>query len=299
MTAAPAERRMLALGLRLVSVFAFCGLNVLVKRLGEHDVSLPEILFWRQAFALPVVVAWVWMGPGLASIRTVRLPVHARRTLFGLLTMVCNFGSLQLLPLAEQTSIGFSFPLFATLLAALVLGEPVGWQRWSAVLIGFVGVLVVVQPGGNALSLDGSALALTAALLVAFVSLQIRDLAQTELPTTIVFWFSLLSVPVLALLLPWWMTAHDATTWALLFGLGTLGGLGQIAMTASLRLAPVSTVVGMDYSGIIWATLFGWLFWDHLPPSSTWIGAPVIIACAMFIAWREHRLALARSGVTV
>jgi drug/metabolite transporter (DMT)-like permease len=290
---------MLALGLRLIAVFALGSMSVLVKKAGDHGVLLPEILFWRQAFAVPVALLWVWLGPGLASLRSQRMPTHARRTLLGLLGMLCNFGSLMLLPLAEQTSISFTVPLFATLLGAIVLGERVGWQRWSAVIVGFVGVLVVVRPGGNALPLNGSLIALAGAMMVAVISLQIRDLARTELPTTIVFWFSALAVPPLALLLPWFMTPHDAVGWALLLGVGALGGLGQIALTASLRFGPVSTVVSMDYSGILWATLYGWLFWDHLPPSSTWVGAPVIIASALFIAWREHRLALARSGVTV
>jgi drug/metabolite transporter (DMT)-like permease len=234
------------------------------------------------------------MGPGLTSVRTKRLPIHARRAALGLTGMMCNFASLQLLPLAEQTSISFTMPLFATIMGALILREQVGWQRWSAVVMGFIGVLVVVRPGGNALPLDGSMLTLAWSMLVALISIQIRDLGRTELSTTIVFWFSALSVPPLALLMPWFMTPHDLATWGLLLGIGVSGGVGQIALTASLRFAPVSTVVSLDYLGMIGASLYGWLFWNHLPPAATWIGAPVIIASALFIAWREHRLALAR-----
>lgn len=289
---------MLALGIRFLAIFGLSVMTVLVKLAGERGIALPEILFWRQAFAVPVVLLWVWLGPGLASLRTQRLHAHARRTILGLLGMVCNFAGVLMLPLAEATTISFTFPLFATILGALLLREQVGWQRWTAVVIGFVGVLLVVRPGDNALPLFGSLVALGAAVMIALISIQIRDLTRTEASTTIVFWFSTLSLPPLLLILPFFMTDHDAAGWALLIALGAMGAVGQIALTTSLRFAPVSVVVSMDYVALIWATGFGWLIWDHLPPPATWIGAPVIISSALFIAWREHRLALERSGVT-
>ena len=291
----PAERRLLALGLRAAAIFVFSLMMVCVKLSGESGVKLPEIMFWRHFFSLPVVLLWVIIAGGTASLTTKRIGIHARRTALGLLAMILNLGSILLLPLAEATTIGFAVPLFATLLAALVLKETVGWQRWGAVLIGFVGILLVVRPGANALPLDGSLMAVAAALVMAVISLQIRDLVQTESPPTIAFWFSALSVPPLALFLPWTYSPHDLYEWTLLLVMGLLGGVGQILITASFRYAPVSVVVGMDYLGLIWATFFGWLFWDHLPPASTWTGAPVIIAAALFIAWREHRLSIERT----
>lgn len=290
----PSERRLLALGLRAAAIFIFSLMMVCVKLSGEAGVALPEIMFWRHFFSLPVVIFWVLIAGGIASLKTSRIKIHARRTVLGLLGMVLNLGSILLLPLAEATTIGFAVPLFATLLAALVLKEAVGWQRWSAVIVGFVGILLVVRPGTNALPLDGSLIAIAAALVLSVISLQIRDLAQTEAAPTIAFWFSALSVPPLALLLPWSYSPHDLHGWALLALMGLFGGIAQILMTASFRYAPVSVVVGMDYLGLIWATFFGWLIWDHLPPASTWTGAPVIIAAALFIAWREHRLSIER-----
>jgi drug/metabolite transporter (DMT)-like permease len=292
----PSERRLLALGLRAVAIFAFSLMMVCVKLSGEAGAGLPEIMFWRHFFSLPVVVLWVMIAGGITTLRTTRITIHARRTALGLLGMVLNLGSVLLLPLAEATTIGFAVPLFATILAALILKENVGWQRWSAVIAGFIGIILVVRPGANALPLNGSALAVAAALVVAAISLQIRDLAQTESAPTIAFWFSALSVPPLALLLPWTYSPHDLHAWMVLLMMGLFGGVGQILLTASFRYAPVSVVVGMDYLGLIWATFFGWLFWDHLPPASTWTGAPVIIGAALFIAWREHRLSIERKG---
>lgn len=290
-----AENRMRALGLRLFAVTVFSLMGVAIKLASERGVQLAEIMFWRQTAALPVVILSVVAGPGLASVRTARLPIHARRTLLGLTTMSCTFGALVLLPLAEATTFSFTVPIFATMLAALVLRESVGIHRWAAVFAGFAGVLIVLQPGQSAIPLAGAAVGIAAAIMVGITSLQIRDLGRTEASTTIVFWFTVLSVPVLALLLPFVIRPHDATQWLLLAAIGTLGGIGQLGMTASLRRAPVSTAVVVDYSALVWATLSGWLIWDYLPTPATWIGAPVIIASGLYIAWREHRLSIARA----
>jgi drug/metabolite transporter (DMT)-like permease len=294
-TAPPAERRLLGMALRLMAIALLSVMMLLIKLAGEGGVNLPEIMFWRQAFALPAILIWVMMGAGLASLKTERIGKHATRTAMGLTGMVFNFGAVLLLPLAEATTISFTIPLFATLFSALILKEVVGKHRWSAVALGFAGVLVVTQPGGGHIPPLGAAMGLTAAIMVALISIQVRDLTRTEASVTIVFWFTVLGLPLLALLMPWYMTAHDLYEWGLLFGIGTFGAVGQICLTGSLRFAPVSTVVGMDYSSLIWATLFGWLIWDHLPPSTTWIGAPVIVASGLYIAWREHKLSIARA----
>jgi len=103
-----------------------------------------------------------------------------------------------------------------------------------------------------------------------------------------VFWFSLLSVPPLAIAYAFDLRVHDALTWAMLFGVGLIGGAGQLALTAALRFAPVSAVVPMDYSGLIWATLYGWLIFAVWPTPTTWLGAPLIIASGLVIVWRER-----------
>jgi drug/metabolite transporter (DMT)-like permease len=180
-------------------------------------------------------------------------------------------------------------PIFATILGAILLREGVGVHRWAAVLTGFVGVLIVARPGGGHFPLQGTAVGLMAAFLVALIAIQLRALGRTEPSGTTVFWFSLLSVPIAGVPYAFFAQPHDATTWALLIALGVVGGIGQLALTASLRFAPVSVVVPMDYSSLIWATLYGWLIFSVLPTSATWLGAPVIIASGLYIVWREHR----------
>jgi drug/metabolite transporter (DMT)-like permease len=241
------------------------------------------------------MIVWVAASAGLASLKTDRIGKHATRSAMGLVGMVFNFGAVLLLPLAEATAIGFTIPLFAVMLSAIILGERVGVHRRSAVALGFVGVLIVVQPGGSHIPLTGALVGLTAAVMVALISIQVRDLTRTEASTTIVFWFAVLCSLPLAVLLPWFATSHNAYEWGLLAAIGTIGAIGQIGLTTALRYAPVSTVIGMDYSSLIWATLFGWLIWDRLPPSSTWFGAPIIVASGLYIAWREHKLSIKRT----
>lgn len=285
---------MLALGLRLFGVSCLALMTVLVKLASDAGVHLAEIMFWRQSLALPVVLMWVVAGPGLASLATKRFGAHVTRSTLGLISMAFYMGSITLLPLAEATTLGFTTPIFATILAAIILREKVRKHRITAVIAGFIGVLVIVQPGGTHIPATGAAVGLIAAVMVAITSLQIRDMGRTEAAPTTVFWFSALSIIPMGLLLPFFITPHDGYEWALLAGIGTLGGIGQIGLTAALRLAPVSTVIGMDYISLLWSSLFGWLIWNYIPGPATWIGAAIIIMSGLYIAWREHHLSIAR-----
>lgn len=282
------DRILPAIVLRLLSVFFLATMGALIKVAEAHGANVAEALFFRQTGAAITVALVVAAGPGIASVRTSRLGAHVRRAAVGLTSMACMFSALMILPLAEATTLQFTVPVFATILGALLLGEPTGWHRWGAVIAGFAGVLIVAQPGSGHFPFWGTALGLIAAALAAAVSILLRQIGRTESATTTVFWFSTLSVPVLAI--PYALTAraHDVTTWAVLVAIGVIGGAGQIAMTAALRLGPVSVVVPMDYSSLIWATLYGWLLFGALPASATWIGAPVIIASGLYIVWREH-----------
>jgi drug/metabolite transporter (DMT)-like permease len=227
-------------------------------------------------------------------LKTERHRLHARRAVYGMIGMVCNFGAVILLPLAEATTMGFTAAIWAVILSALLLHERVGPWRSAAVLMGFVGVLVIAQPGSGHIPLFGATVALMGAFMVALISIQVADLGRTEQSLTIVFWFAALSSPVLALSLPFVMHPHSTTGWLLLAGVGLSGAAGQVLLTAALRFGAVASVIVMDYSSLFWATLYGWLVWGQLPPGSTWLGVPLIIGAGLVIAWREHKLHRAR-----
>ncbi len=282
------HRPLFAIGLRLAAVICMSIMFVTVRLADMHGVRLVESLFYRQVIALPVVVAYVVMSGNLQAIRTPRLGVHISRTAMGLIGMALNFGSYILLPPAEATTIGFTMPIFGTILSALILREATGIHRWSAVILGFFGVLIMVRPDAGHFPAGGVAVAIVAALNTAIVSMVLRELGRTENAATIVFWFTLLSIPPLAVGVLFWGQPHDAVTWGLLAIIGVSGALAQIFLTAALRWAPLSVVLPMDYSTIIWTTLLGWLLWGDWPMSTTWIGAALIIASGLYIAWREH-----------
>lgn len=155
---------------------------MLVKLAARSGVALGEIMFWRQAITLPLLLGWLAARGSLPSLATRRLGSHARRALTGMFGMLCNFGAAILLPLAVSTILGFTTPLFAVLLAGLVLREEVGRSRWLAVLLGFAGVLVIARPGAMPVSPLGALAGIGSGLMVALVSLQIRELGRTESP---------------------------------------------------------------------------------------------------------------------
>lgn len=278
-----------AIFLRLTSVALFATMNVLIKLAEAHGASLGEILFWRQFGAALLIVVIVASGPGFASLGTQRFGAHVLRCVIGLTAMSLTFWTLLLLPLAEATTIGFSMPIFATILGAIILQEATGWRRWAAVLAGFAGVLIVTQPGDGHIPLLGIATGLGAAFCTACISILLRTLGKSEKGITTVFWFSTLSMLPLGIVYATAVKPHPPLVWGLLLGIGLLGGAAQIAMTRSLQLGAVSLVVPMDYTALLWATVFGWLVFGMLPVTSTWLGAPIIVASGLYIVWREHR----------
>ena len=262
----------------------------LIKLAAERDIHLLEIMFWRQFITIPIALGWVLATTGLGALATKRPGTHLLRGLYGMIGMILNFGAVILLPLAEAQTINFTVPIWAVLLSIVLLKEKVGVWRWSAVVLGFLGILVIAQPGSGNFPLVGALVALGGAFMVALISIQIADLNRTDKPFTIVFYFALFSTPLTALSLPFVMTEHDSTGWLLLLGIGLTGALGQLLLTAALRFGKVASVIVMDYSGLFWATLYGWLLFGVLPPGTTWLGVPLIVAAGLIIAWREHRL---------
>lgn len=286
----PHSRPLLALLIRLGAIAALSTMAAFIKLASQHGIHLLEIMFWRQAMTIPIVLAWAAAAGGIGQLATRRPGTHFLRGLYGTIGMLCNFGAVILLPLAEATTMNFTAPIWAVILSILLLKEQVGIWRWSAVLFGFLGVILIAQPGSGHIPLFGAAVALGGAFMIALISIQIADLNRTDKPIAIVFYFALFSAPVTALALPFVATAHDTTGWLLLLAIGFFGVIGQLLLTAALRFGAIASVIVMDYSALFWATIYGWAFFEMLPPASTWFGAPLIITAGLVIAWREHRL---------
>jgi drug/metabolite transporter (DMT)-like permease len=287
-------RPLLAIGLRLGSALALATMSMLLKLADQRGSHLLELIFWRQAITLVLITLGLLMLRRLTDIRTQRPGAHLRRALFGITGMVFVYGAVILLPLAEATTISFTAPMFAVLLSVLLFGEKVGRYRWTAVALGFAGVLIVAQPGmgaGSVSAIDpaGAAVGLVAAFLVALISFQIQDLNKTESPWSIVFRFCAFTAPLAALAMPFVAVAHDPVTWSIIGLMALCGAIAQILLTASLRFGSAATIIIFDYTALLWATFYGWSVFDRIPSPTLWIGAPLIIAAGITIVLRERR----------
>ena len=287
-----AERIGRGITLRITCALLFSMMSALLKLATTRGVGAFELVFYRAAFALPVVLAWVVLGPGLPALRTQRPWAHIGRCILGVSTIFFTFQALAILPLADAATIGFTAPVFATILSWLVLGERVGRYRWAAVLFGFVGVAVVTRPGagGHALPAAGVAFALVSALGTAGVTVTLRQLRATEQVAAIVFWFFVASALAGAVTMLFVARPHDPLTFLILAGAGLCGGLAQLAMTASLQQAPVAVLAPFDYLQLVGAIVLGWLLLSSVPTLATLGGAALIAGSGLYTAWREHHL---------
>jgi drug/metabolite transporter (DMT)-like permease len=283
---------------RIGSGFSFATMGALLKLASEQGLNAPELVFYRSLFSLPVVLFWVLKRESFAALRPNRPLAHVWRSALGLLSMGLTFQALILLPLADATAINFTAPIFATVLSFVILREFVGVHRWAAVLVGFVGVLIVARPGGSSLPLLGVGIALAGALGQAGVTTTLRHLQRSENVAAIVFWFAISGVLVGALLMPLFGQLHGLNAFALVLAGGLAGGVGQLLMTSSLR-APVSVVSPFDYLQIVAATTYGWLLFSDIPSAHTLIGAPLIAGSGLYTAWREHRRRLQQAAAAV
>jgi len=289
-------RPLLALFVRLLAAFALATMGMLVKLAGERGAHLIELIFWRQLLTVVLLGTGLTLTGRLAMLRTQRLPAHARRAASGLFGMIFTYGAVLLLPLTEATTLGFTAPVFAVLIAIVLFRERIGRYRWGAVGMGFAGVIVVMQPFAGlheGVTLAGVAVGLVAPFMVALISFQLQDLNTTENPWSIVFWFAALTTPVAALALPFVIAGHDLQTWALILGMGLVGAAAQMLLTTSLRFGSAAVILLMDYTALLWASFYGLYVFDRAAPASLWLGAPLIIGAGLLIAWREHRLAKA------
>ncbi|WP_449227538.1 DMT family transporter [Azospirillum argentinense] len=280
----------LGIVMMLGSVLLFSVMNVLVKLLSE-TYPVIEVTFFRNAMALiPVAVVISLQGGWVNNLRTERPMGHVWRSVVGLTAMSLTFWSFNLLPLGDAVALNFSAPLFLTALSVPLLGERVGIYRWSAVLVGFVGVLIMVQPSGEMLTHLGALVALGAAFCQSFAMVAIRQLSKTERANTIVFYFTAITTLILALVMPFvWVTPRSLTDFALLSATGVLGGGAQLFLTRAYSLAPAAVVAPFNYAALLWAVLFGWLLWNEMPTLHMMAGAAVVAVSGLYILHRETR----------
>ncbi len=304
-----------ALGLKLVSTMAFTFMSAAVKLIGEAHPGDPlyypvgQTVFCRSLFALIPVFLWLgWRGELASAFKGSNIRVHARRGFFGSLGMFSGFTGLILLPLADATAISYAAPLFTVVLAALILKEKVRIYRWSAVGVGFIGVIIMLIPQFDARSIAGewrtigAGFALLGAICAGFATIETRKLTELETTGAIVSYFMLLTTLIgLVTILAGWLAPQFAWKWpnawdaGLFVILGVMGGIGQITLTQSFRYADASLIAPFDYLSMIWAIAVGWVLFSQLPKPIVVLGASIVVIAGIFVIWRERQLGLDRS----
>lgn len=281
-----------AIGLMLVAVALFSVMDVLVKWEGAL-YPLVMIMFFRSVFAF-VPLSFFIFRRGLRTALTVQSPLsHVLRSVVGLAAMGAIFLAYTMMSLADVIAITFSAPLFVTALSVPMLGEKVGARRWCAILVGFAGVLVMIQPGPGMVE-SGAAIALFGTLCYAIASIYVRKLSKVDPSTAIVFYYTLTSTLVTGAFLPFVWVTPDLIDLLLMIAAGVIGGTAQLIKTHAFRYADVSVIMPFDYSALIWATLYSYLIWDEFPDRFVLIGAAIVIASGLYILFREARLGLPR-----
>jgi drug/metabolite transporter (DMT)-like permease len=262
--------------------------DVVVKTLGR-TIDPFQIAFFRCFFGGLVVLPFLLASAGPLAFRTQRLGGHVVRSAAGYLSMVLGWYAIVHLPLADATALSFSRPLFLVLLAVLFMGEVVRWRRWTATAVGFLGVLVMARPGLHQVDL-GLAAAISGAFCVAVVSVMIKSLTATERPATILFYFGLLSSLVAIGPALWVWRAPTLVELVMLVWIGAVGALGQYFTIRAFRIAEATVVDPFDYTRLLFATLFGFMFFSEVPDVYTLIGAVIIVGSTFYIARREAQL---------
>lgn len=290
MTEPHKDHPLLGMSSAVAAFFCFAVMNVFAKMLSTHH-HVVEIAFYRNLIALiPFLFAIYVMGK--KEILVIRSSPRGIviRSIIGTISLAATFGTFALLPLADGTAFLFTASLLIPALGFFFLGEKVGPYRWGATIIGFMGVCVMLRPSGD-VNMLGVTVALSAACLHATLQTILRYLGKTERPETVTFYFVFIGTFVAMIPMPLVFsmpTLHDIP---LIIGLGLSGVIGQVFISRAYKYAEASIVTIFNYSGIIWATSFGWLFWDEWPETTIFIGGAIVIASNVFIVLRERNLA--------
>lgn len=270
----------------------FALMNALAKLLSANH-HVVEIAFYRNLFAvLPFLFVIYAMGKRDILIIRGKPTGIIIRSVLGTLSLIVTFAAFSVMPMADTTAFLFTSSLIVPALGFFFLGERVGVFRWSAIIIGFIGVLIMLQPDGQ-LNTLGASLALGAALLHAALQTVLRSLGKVERPETVTFYFLLIGTCIAAIPMPFVYTVPEWKSMPLLVGIGACGAVAQLLLSAAYRNAPANIITVFNYSGIIWATAFGWFIWNDWPTAPIWVGGAIVIISNIFILWRETRLARA------
>lgn len=272
--------------LMVVSTVCFSIMHTAVRHLSAELHPL-QIVFFRNLFGMILFLPLVLRG-GFAFLHTQRLPMHLLRAVLNVMAMAFFFMALSMTALARVNALAFSAPLFTAVLSVFLLGERFRARRWSAILFGFAGAMVILRPGVASVD-PGSWLTLISAFIWGLTMIVIRSLGRTESSlTTTGYMIAFLSILSLGPALYVWKTP-EGTAWLILLLVGISGTIAQILLAESLKTAETTVVLPFDFLKIVWASMLGFLLFAEVPALHTWIGAAIIFASSFYVAYRERQ----------
>jgi drug/metabolite transporter (DMT)-like permease len=280
-------QRLTGIALMCGAVSCFALLDTTAKYLNLYMATLQVV--WARytgAFLFPFILSNPWTRPGLT--RTARPVLQIGRSMLLLGSTLCNFAALRYLQLDEAIALIFSTPFFVAALSGPMLGEWVGWRRWIAVAVGFVGVIVISRPGSGAFH-PAALLSLAAALFYAVYSITTRILARTDSNQTTLFYSNVVGAVALIPVVPFaWTTPTDPLVIALMVATGAMGSFGHYLLIAAHRLTPASVLSPFIYTEIILVTALGYLVFGDVPHRWTLVGSAIVVASGLYILHREQ-----------
>ncbi len=290
MNTIPINRPAAGIGYAVIAMALFSAMDAVGKWL-VADFSTFQVLALRGLFSIVLLLPFLVRGTGIVGVlRTQNLKGQILRSLLGVGAMFGFFSALRYLPLADATAIGFSGSLFMAALSVPLLGERVGIRRWAAILVGFGGVLIIVQPGSSAFQV-ASLLVLLSALLYALMMIATRWLSRTESNVSMVLYHSLVATVIGVAALPFVWISPDPLEWGLFAVMGIFATLAHLALAQAFRLAPVAVVGPFEYSTLLWATIIGFIVWQEVPGPNVCYGSVLLVAAGIFILYRETKIA--------
>lgn len=279
----------------LLSVGFFSAMDVLLKLLAGHYPAV-QVSALRGAASVPFVLLAVGVTGRWRDLKPVRWGLHLVRGVLAIVMLSTFVYAVKLLPLADAYSIFLAAPLIVTALSVPILGERVDARRWIAIAVGLSGTLVLLNPRASNFATLGGLAAILSASCYALSAISVRILTRTDTTASMVFWFMLmLTVFGGILAAPTWVPI-DPHHWLLLVGVGVLGALGQHFITEAFRHARASVVAPFEYTALLWAVTFDWLFWNHGPNSLMFVGGAIIVASGLYLIQRERREHVPRSA---
>lgn len=269
------------------AIFLIIVMNSFAK-LASDNHSPIEIVFYRNVIALILLCTFLAHKKQWHRLKTARPKSHIFRSLLGTLSVVLVFHTYKYLPIADATTILYAAPLIVTALSVPMLDEKVGIPRWIAILIGFVGVILISTPEGGT-GTTGYVFGICAATTIALVSIYLRDLGKTEDPMTTVFWFMAIGALVTGVYMPFNGHLPNMSALGIIVIVGVAGLGQQFLKTHALAIAEAATLLPLQFTGLVWAAFFGLVLYGDWPQSHIWIGGAIIISANLFIIWREQR----------